>query len=89
MEFIFELIIELFAKDDPEVYMKKRMPKAIRYPLFVIVVMLYIAACGFLVYFGINHFLINPTGSGLLITIGFAFFVLLIINFIFMFKKYE
>lgn len=89
MEFLFDLIIELFSKDNPEVYMEKRMSKAIRYPLFFIISIAYFALLIISIIFGFNHVKINPTGSVLIITVCFALIVLYIVEFIFMFKKHK
>ncbi len=53
MDFIIELILELLIEGTFEASQSKSIPKGIRYPLIVLIALIFVAVIGLVVFFGV------------------------------------
>ncbi len=76
MDFIFEFIFELLFEGMMIASTDKKISKAIRYPLIILVSFIFVMVCGGLLFLGFHYLYIHPwTGIffmmlGLFISIG-------------------
>ena len=63
MDFLIELIGEIFIEGLFELATNKKVPKIIRYPLFALFVLLYLGIIGLLVLLGIKLYVGNKLAA--------------------------
>ena len=63
MDFLIELIGEIFIEGLFELATNKKVPKIIRYPLFLLFVLLYLGIIGLLVLLGIKLYVDNKLAA--------------------------
>lgn len=81
MEFIFEFIIELLLEGTIEASKNKKISKSIRYPLIIIISLLFITIIGLVIYTGIIILKEYTILGIILILIGLFMFIMSIIKF--------
>ncbi len=87
MEFVFEILGELFFEGLTEVIQNKKISKFIRYPLLVLVSLFYVAIIGLLVMVGYKLFKSSELVGG--IAIVFCVLLLLILFVAFLIKLWK
>lgn len=81
MEYIFEFILELVFEGSIEVSKSNKVPKYIRYPLMVIILLFFIAVIGLIFWVGILSLKENILLGILLILIALFMFIMSVIKF--------
>lgn len=80
MEFIIELILELFIEGGIEADQSSKVPKVIRYPLLAIIVLAFIAITGIIILLGVSLLNDNKFGGILFILLGLFMLIFTIIK---------
>ncbi len=70
MEFLFELILELFLEGSIEISTSKKINKWIRYPLMILVILFFLSVIGLIFLTGFLSFSTNKVLSIFIIMIG-------------------
>lgn len=87
MEYIIEFIFELLFEGSLEISKNKKVPKYIRYPLIVIILIFFILVIGLILLTGILSLKENIIIGLLFIIIGLLLLTLSIIKFIKIYLK--
>ena len=80
MDFLFELLFELIAEGTVELSKSRRVPKYIRYPLIVVIVLFCVAVIGLVFAVGILSLRQNVLLGILLIALGVFMLVVSILK---------
>ena len=82
MEFIFEILVELILEGTFEISKNKKVPKVIRYPLIIFIILSFLGVVMFIFYTGISAYQkINKLCGIIFIIIGIIFIVASIIKY--------
>lgn len=81
MEYLFEFILELALGGSIEISKSNKVPKVIRYPLIVIIVLFFLAVIGLIFLTGILILKENVMAGIFFIIIGMFMLVMSIIKF--------
>lgn len=81
MEFVFELILELFLEGGIEISKNKKISKWIRYPVLALVVLFFVTVLALIFLVGIMMFSTNIPVSLFLIGVGLIMLVGTILKF--------
>lgn len=81
MEYLFEFILELLLEGSIEVSKNRKIPKYIRYPLIIMVVLFFLAVIGLIFLVGILSWKENIFLGMFFILIGLFMFIMSIIQF--------
>lgn len=82
MEFMFEILLELILEGTFEISKSKKVPKIIRYPLIIVIILLFLGVALLIFYTGVLAYQkINKICGILFITLGIVFLVASIIKF--------
>lgn len=81
MECLFEFIMELFLEVGMEAGKSSKIPKYVRYPLIVIIILFFAAAIGLIFLAGIMALRENVFAGIFLILIGLLMFIMSAIKF--------
>lgn len=81
MEFIFEFILELVLDGSIEVSKNNKIPKFIRYPLIIILILFFITVIGLILFTGVLMLEKNILAGVLMILLGLLMFTISIIKF--------
>lgn len=90
MEFIFEFLAELILEGTIEINKNTKVPKIIRYPLILLIILLFLTVSLLIFFTGVLAYQkINKTCGILLIIIGIIFLIASVIKFkkIYLIKK--
>lgn len=81
MEFIFEILLELILEGTFEFSKSKKVPKIIRYPLIIFIILLFLGVIFLIFYTGVLAYQkINKICGILFIILGIVFFIASIIK---------
>ena len=80
MDFLIELIGEVFIEGLFELATNKKVPKIIRYPLFSLFVLLYLGVIGLLVLLGIKLYVDNKLASLILWLLAIGLIVITVVS---------
>lgn len=80
MEFIIELILELFIEGGIEAAQSSKVPKVIRYPLLAIIFLVFIAIIAAIILIGVSLLKDNNFWGILLILLGLFMLIFTIIK---------
>ncbi len=81
MEYIFEFLLELILEGSIEVSKNRKIPKYIRYPLIVLIILFFIAVIGLVFLAGILSIKENIFVGLIFIVIGLMMLIASIIKF--------
>lgn len=81
MDFLIELIGEIFIEGLFELSTNKKVTKIVRYPLFILFVLLYLGIIGVLVLLGIKLYVKNKVASLLLWILATLLVVITLVSF--------
>lgn len=81
MEFIFELIADLFLEGSVEIASNKKISKWIRYPILAIIILFFIVIIFGLMYLGIISLKNSLIGGAFIILVGIILFIACIYKF--------
>lgn len=81
MEFVFELILELFLEGSMEISKNKKISKWIRYPVLALVVLFFVTVLALIFLVGIMMFSTNILASLFVIGVGLIMLVGTILKF--------
>lgn len=81
MEYLFEFIIELVLEGSIEVSKNRKIPKYIRYPLIVLISLIFMGVIGLILMVGILALEENVLLGIFFIILGLFMFILCIIKF--------
>lgn len=90
MEIIWEFIMELFLEGSIEIAKSKKVPKWIRYPLMLIIALIFLAVFGGIIFLGVLSLKKNVAGGLFVIGVGVLLTALALrkfITFVHEFKK--
>ena len=80
MDFLIELIGEIFIEGLFELATNKKVPKLIRYPLLTLFILLYLALVGLLILLGIRLYFDNKLASFILLGLAIGLLVITIVS---------
>ena len=80
MDFLLEILFELVAEGTVELSKSSRVPKYIRYPLFAVIVLFYIAVIGLVFGVGILSLRQNVLLGILFIALGVFMLVMIVLK---------
>lgn len=80
MDFLIELIGEIFIEGLFELATNKKVPKIIRYPLLTLFILLYLALVGLLVLLGIRIYFDNKLASFILFGLAIGLLVITVVS---------
>lgn len=80
MDFLIELIGEIFIEGLFELATNKKVPKIIRYPLLTLFILLYLALVGLLVLLGIRIYFDNKLASFILFGLAICLLIITIVS---------
>ncbi|MGM9632047.1 MAG: hypothetical protein ACI3XL_03020 [Eubacteriales bacterium] len=80
MEYVFEFLLELLLEGGIEIGKSSKTPEYIRYPLFVIISLFFIAVIGLIFFVGILSLKENILLGILLILIGLFMFIMSVVK---------
>ena len=80
MDFLIELIGEIFIEGLFELATNKKVPGIIRYPILSLFILLYLAVILLLIYLGIKSYTNNKLASMILWTLAIVLIVITIIS---------
>lgn len=80
MDFLIELIGEVFIEGLFELATNKKVPKIIRYPLFTLFVLLYLTLVGLLVLLGIKLYVDNKLASLILWILAVGLIIIAVVS---------
>lgn len=80
MDFLIELIGEIFIEGLFELATNKKVPKLIRYPLLTLFILLYLALVGLLILLGIRIYFDNKIASFVLFGLALGLLVITIVS---------
>lgn len=81
MEYIFEFILELILEGSIELSKSRKIPKYIRYPLIVLILLFFISVIGLVFLAGILSLKENILLGIFIILIGLFMFIMSIVKF--------
>lgn len=80
MDFLIELIGEIFIEGLFELATNKKVPKLIRYPLLTLFILLYLALVGLLILLGIRIYFDNKLASFILLGLAIGLLIITIVS---------
>lgn len=80
MDFLIELIGEIFIEGLFELATNKKVPKLIRYPLLTLFILLYLALVGLLILLGIRLYFDNKLASFILFGLAIGLLIITIVS---------
>ena len=80
MDFLIELIGEIFIEGLFELATNKKVPGVIRYPILSLFILLYLAVILLLIYLGIKSYTNNKLASMILWTLAIVLIIITIIS---------
>lgn len=80
MDFLIELIGEIFIEGLFELATNKKVPKLIRYPLLTLFILLYLALVGLLILLGIRLYFDNKLASFILLGLAIGLLIITIVS---------
>lgn len=80
MDFLIELIGEIFIEGLFELATNKKVPVVIRYPILSLFILLYLAVILLLIYLGIKSYTNNKLASMILWTLAIVLIIITIIS---------
>lgn len=80
MDFLIELIGEIFIEGLFELATNKKVPKIIRYPLLTLFILLYLALVGLLVLLGIRLYVDNKLASLILWILAVGLIIITVVS---------
>ena len=80
MDFLIELIGEIFIEGLFELATNKKVPGIIRYPILTLFILLYLAVILLLIYLGIKSYTNNKLASMILWTLAIGLIIITIIS---------
>lgn len=80
MDFLIELIGEIFIDGLFELATNKKVPKLIRYPLLTLFILLYLALVGLLILLGIRIYFDNKLASFILLGLAIGLLIITIVS---------
>ena len=80
MDFLIELIGEIFIEGLFELATNKKVPGVIRYPILTLFILLYLAVILLLIYLGIKSYTNNKLASMILWTLAIGLIIITIIS---------
>ena len=80
MDFLIELIGEIFIEGLFELATNKKVPGIIRYPILTLFILLYLAVILLLIYLGIKSYTNNKLASMILWTLAIVLIIITIIS---------
>ena len=80
MDFLIELIGEIFIDGLFELATNKKVPKLIRYPLLTLFILLYLALVGLLILLGIRLYFDNKLASFILLGLAIGLLIITIVS---------
>lgn len=75
MDIIFELLVDFLLEGSIEIGTNKKVSRIIRYPLLILVLLLFFSVIIGLFYFGIKIYTTNKIGSIFIIAVAFVLLV--------------
>ncbi len=75
MDIIFELLVDFLLEGSIEIGTNKKVSRIIRYPLLILVLLLFFSVIIGLFYFGIKIYTTNKIGSIFIIVVAFVLLV--------------
>ena len=81
MEFLFEILLELILEGTMEASQNKKVPKAVRVFLIVLISALYLSVIGLILFIGVTCWKTNKIGGLIIITIGSVIFIMAAVEF--------
>lgn len=80
MDFLIELIGDIFIEGLYELATNKKVPGVIRYPILTLFILLYLAVILLLIYLGIKSYTNNKLASMILWTLAIGLIIITIIS---------
>jgi len=80
MDFLIELIGEIFIEGLFELATNKKVPKIIRYPLLTLFILLYLALVGLLILLGIRLYFDSKLASFVLFGLAIGLLIITIVS---------
>lgn len=81
MEFLFEILLELILEGTMMASQNKKVPKAVRVFLIVLISALYLSVIGLILFIGVTCWKTNKIGGLIIITIGSVIFIMAAVKF--------
>ena len=81
MEFLFEILLELILEGTMMASQNKKVPKAVRVFLIVLISALYLSVIGLILFIGVSCWKTNKIGGLIIITIGSVIFIMAAVKF--------
>ena len=81
MEFLFEILLELILEGTMTASQNKKVPKAVRVFLIVLISALYLSVIGLILFIGVTCWKTNKIGGLIIITIGSVIFIMVAVKF--------
>ena len=81
MEFLFEILFELILEGGVAASQSKKVPKAVRVFLIVLISALYLSVIGLILFIGVSCWKTNKIGGLIIITIGSVIFIMAAVKF--------
>ena len=81
MEFLFEILLELILEGTMTARQNKKVPKAVRVFLIVLISALYLSVIGLILFIGVTCWKTNKIGGLIIITIGSVIFIMAAVKF--------
>ena len=81
MEFLFEILLELILEGTMTASQNKKVPKAVRVFLIVLISALYLSVIGLILFIGVTCWKTNKIGGLFIITIGLVILIMAAVRF--------
>ena len=81
MEFLFEILLELILEGTMAASQNKKVPKAVRVFLIVLISVFYLSVIGLILFIGVTCWKTNKIGGLIIITIGSVIFIMAAVKF--------
>ncbi|MDY5987358.1 MAG: hypothetical protein SPJ81_10545 [Lachnoclostridium sp.] len=81
MEFLFEILFELILEGGVAASQSKKVPKAVRGFLIVLISALFLSVIGLILFIGVTCWITNKIAGSFIITIGLVLFFMAAVKF--------
>lgn len=81
MEFLFEILFELILEGGVAASQSKKVPKAVRGFLIVLISALFLSVIGLILFIGVTCWITNKNAGSFIITIGLVLFFMAAVKF--------